>query len=295
MFIAITRAVSDSLGACELTHLDRSPIDVALARHQHREYEEALRRAGCDVVSLPPLHDHPDAVFVEDVAIVLDEVAIITRPGASSRRGETASAAEALAPYRTLARIDEPGTLDGGDVLRMGHRIYVGLSGRSNAAALARLRAIVAPYGYTVEGVPVTGCLHLKSAVTELAPGTILVNPAWVDPAVFGDVNVIPVDPGEPYAANGLPVRPTPDSTVCEDTTRVTWRPASLDCARDKSAGRLIYPASFPRTRRLLESRGIPLSIVEVSELQKAEGAVTCCSLVFRQDSRPLAYGAPDL
>ncbi len=281
MLLAITRAVSDSLGACELTHLDRTPIDVALARQQHHEYEGALRRAGCDVVSLPPLHDHPDAVFVEDVAIVLDEVAIITRPGASSRRGEAASVAEVLAPYRTLARIDEPGTLDGGDVLRIGRRIYVGLSGRSNAAAIAHLRAIVAPHGYAVEGVPVAGCLHLKSAVTEIAPGTILVNPAWVDPAVFGEVEIIAVDPGEPYAANGLLVRPTPDSTVCEDTTRVTWRPASLDCARDKSAGRFIYPAAFPCTRRVLEAREIQLEIVDVSELQKAEGAVTCCSLVF--------------
>lgn len=281
MLIAITRAVSDTIGACELTHLDRAAIDVALARQQHRGYEEALRHAGCDLVSLPPLPDHPDAVFVEDVAIVLDELAIITRPGASSRRGEAASVAEALASYRTLARIDEPGTVDGGDVLRLGHRIYVGLSGRSNAAALAQLRAIVAPHGYTVEGVPVSGCLHLKSAVTEIAPGTILVNPTWVDAAVFGDVEIIAVDPVEPYAANGLVVGPTPDSTVCEDTTRVTWRPASLDCARDKSAGRLIYPAAFPRTRDLLEARGIPLSLVDVSELQKAEGAVTCCSLVF--------------
>ena len=257
MLIAITRGVSDTLASCELTHLDRTTINLALAREQHHQYEDALRRAGCDVVSLPPLPDQPDAVFVEDVAIVLDELAIVTRPGAESRRAETASIADALATYRALAWIEAPGTLDGGDVLRLGRRIYVGLSGRSNPAAIAQLRAMVAPHGYSVEGVPVTGCLHLKSGVTEIAPGTILVNPAWVDPAVFGDVEVIAVDPDEPYAANGLLLARSPGPPVT------------------------LYPASFPRTRRTLEARGIPLEIVDVSELQKAEGAVTCCSLVF--------------
>jgi dimethylargininase len=277
MFIAITRGVSDTLGSCELTHLDRTPIDTGLAREQHRQYEGALRRAGCDVVSLPPLHDHPDAVFVEDVAVVLDELAIVTRPGASSRRAEAASVAAALEPYRALRRIEDPGTLDGGDVLRLRRRIYVGLSGRSNAAAIDQLRLLTAPHGYSVQGVLITGCLHLKSAVTEIAPGTILVNPAWIDPAVFGDVEVIEVDPGEPYAANGLLLvrSPGPSGPGIPNAQTLT-----------------VYPACFPRTRRILEARGIALDIIDVSELQKAEGAVTCCSLVFSRGEGSTRSGA---
>jgi dimethylargininase len=262
MLVAITRGVSDGLGACELTHLTRTPIDIGLAREQHRGYEDALRRSGCRVVSLPPLHDLPDAVFLEDVALVLDELAIVTRPGAQSRRPETASIAAALKTYRTVVQIEAPGTLDGGDVLRLGRRIFVGLSERSNSAAVEQLRRLVEPHGYSVTGVAVTGCLHLKSAVTEVAPNTILVNSAWVDPRVFGDVEAVEIDSSEPYAANGLRVG--------------SWHPAS--------AGRLIYPASFPRTRRILEARGILLDLVDVSELQKAEGAVTCCSLLCSVD-----------
>ncbi len=260
MLVAVTRAVSDSLGACELTHLERVSIDIGLAREQHRRYEDALERAGCFLVSLPQLAECPDAVFVEDVALVLDELAVLTHPGAVSRRREVPGMADVLAAWRPIHRIDAPGTLDGGDVLRLGRRIYVGLSGRSNAAAIEQLRALTAEHGYSVEGVPVTGCLHLKSAVTEVAPGTILVNPAWVEPSVFGEVEVIAVDPTEPHAANALLI-PGPET-----------------------AGRspAIYPTSFPRTRRLLEAHGIPLDLVDVSELQKAEGAVTCCSLVFR-------------
>lgn len=302
--VAITRGVSNHIGACELTHLPRIGIDVALAREQHGRYEDALRRAGCRVVSLPPLNDYPDAVFVEDTAIVLDELAILTRPGASSRRMETATVADALrscagfAPVddpgasgtsgdadawkasRAMAQIEEPGTLDGGDVLRLGKRIFVGLSGRSNTAALDQLRQLVGPHDYTVTGVAVTGCLHLKSAVTEVAAATILVNPAWVDPGVFGDVDAIAVDPDEPYAANGL--------LIAGLRQRTQGHPSQVEgyVSRDRveenpAKPTLIYPSSFPRTRRVLEARGIHIDTVDVSELQKAEGAVTCCSLVF--------------
>ena len=264
MLVAITRGVSDRLGACELTHLTRVPIDLMLARDQHRRYEEALRRGGCQVVSLPPLHDLPDAVFVEDVAVVLDEIAVVTRPGAASRRPEAASVAAALPAYRKVAQIEAPGTLDGGDVLRLGRRIYVGLSGRSNQAGIEHLRALAEPYGYSVVGVTVSGCLHLKSAVTEVAPGTILINPAWVDPHTFGNVEIVKVDPDEPYGANGLVLAESRDARQVPGVT--------------------VYPASFLRTRRILEARGIELDIVDVSELQKAEGAVTCCSLILSVD-----------
>jgi dimethylargininase len=250
--VAITRGVSAGIAACELTHLDRQAIDLERARAQHRAYEAALTRAGCRVESLAALDELPDSVFVEDVAIVLDEIAIVTRPGADSRRPETAQIAPALSNYRRVTFIQPPGTLDGGDVLRIGRRIFVGRSGRSNESGIEQLRAVAWPYGYTVTSVPVSGCLHLKSAITEVAPRTVLVNPAWVDAAAFGHVSAIEIDPEEPYAANGLLVN-----------------------------GRLIYPESFPRTRARLEAAGIAIEPVDVSELQKAEGAVTCCSLVF--------------
>jgi dimethylargininase len=250
--IAITRGVSAGIAACELTHLEREPIDLERARAQHRAYEEALARAGCRVESLPALDELPDSVFVEDVAVVLDEIAIVTRPGAESRRPETARMAPVLSNYRRVTFIQPPGTLDGGDVLRIGRRIFVGRSGRSDENGIEQLRAVAWPYGYTVTAVPVSGCLHLKSAITEVAPGVVLVNPAWVDATAFGHVTAVEVDPLEPYAANGLLV-----------------------------GARLIYPDSFPRTRKRLEAAGITIEPVDVTELQKAEGAVTCCSLVF--------------
>ena len=252
MLIAITRGVSAGVAACELTHLERQAIDLARAQAQHRAYEAALARLGCRVESLPALDDLPDSVFVEDVAIVLDKIAVVTRPGAESRRPETAAIAPVLANYRRVTFIQAPGALDGGDVLRIGRRIFAGRSGRSDEQGIEQLRAVVWPYGYTVTDVPVRGCLHLKSAVTEVAPGVVLVNPEWIEAAAFGHVSVMEIDPDEPYAANGLLV-----------------------------SGRLIYPASFPRTRVRLEAAGLSVEPVDVSELQKAEGAVTCCSLVF--------------
>ena len=252
MLIAMIREVSPLIAHCELTHLERQPIDVEEARLQHAAYAACLARLGCEVQGLPATPDLPDGVFIEDIALVLDEVAVITRPGAASRRPEIPSVAQALEPYRKLLSIEEPGTLDGGDVLRLGRKLLVGLSERSNPAGVEQLRRLVKPFGYRVEGIPVSGCLHLKSAVTEVAAGVVLVNPAWVAPADFGHVSVIDVDPTEPYAANGLLV-----------------------------GERLIYPESFPRTRKRLEAAGIGIEAVDVSELQKAEGAVTCCSLVF--------------
>jgi len=252
VLIAVTRGVSARIAACELTHLNRNAIDLALARAQHRAYEDALAQLGCRVESLQALDELPDSVFVEDVAVVLDEIAVIARPGAESRRPEAALIAPVLSNYRRVTFIQSPGTLDGGDVLRIGRRLFVGQSGRSNESGIEQLRAVAWPYGYTVTAVPVRGCLHLKSAITEVAPGVVLVNPAWVDPTVFGHVTAIEVDPGEPYGANGL-----------------------------LAGTSLVYPDSFPATRRRLEDAGVDVLPVDVSELQKAEGAITCCSLVF--------------
>jgi dimethylargininase len=193
----------------------------------------------------------PDAVFVEDTAIVLDEVAVITRPGATSRQPETASIAMALEPYRELRFIEAPATIDGGDVLRVGKSLFVGMTSRSSAEGIAQLRELVAPFGYTVTGVPVTGCLHLKTAVTQIAPDMLLINPAYVDPLVF-DMHSIEVDPSEPFGGNAV---------LISDT--------------------VIYPSAFPRTRRRMEQAGIRVQTVDASELAKAEGGVTCCSLLF--------------
>jgi dimethylargininase len=249
--LAITRGVSPALARCELTHLAREPIDGARAAAQHAAYERTLAGLGCAVVSLPAALDLPDSVFVEDTAVVVDELAVITRPGAASRRPETAAVARELARHRPLAEIAAPGTLDGGDVLRLGRRVLVGRSGRSNDAGIAQLAALLCPHGYTVEGIGVHGCLHLKSAVTQVAPDAVLLNPAWVDPAAFAGHRVLEIDPSEPYAANALLLG---------------------DAA--------IHSAAFPRTSARLERAGVRLVTVDVSELAKAEGAVTCCSIL---------------
>ena len=257
MLIAITRPVSASLAHCELTHLTREPIDVARAVVQHAAYERIIASLGATLVRVNGEPDLPDAVFIEDTAIVLDEVAVITRPGAAPRRAETAAVAGVLAAYRPLQHVTPEATLDGGDVLRVGRTLYVGRSGRSNAQGIEQLRAFVAPFEYRVVAVEFTGCLHLKSAVTEVADGALLLNPAWVSAHAFPDCEAISVDGQEPYAANALRV---------EDT--------------------VIYPADYPRTRDRLAKRGLRVTEVECGELAKAEGAVTCCSLVFESDTK---------
>lgn len=254
MYMAITREVSPTLGRCELSFVERTAIDVDLAARQHAAYRDALAALGCRVVSLPAEPGLPDAVFVEDTALAFDEIAVTTRPGAASRRAEVESVARALAAYRTLRAIEAPGTIDGGDVLRIGRTIYVGRAARTNDAGIAQLAAHVAPFGYSVQPVATRECLHLKSAVTAIADDTLLINARWLeDPAVFAAYRRIEVDPGEPHAANALRIGEA-----------------------------LIYPTSFPRTLDKLARAGIAVTTVDVSELQKAEGAVTCCSIVLR-------------
>jgi dimethylargininase len=258
MLIALTRSVPASINRCELTHVERAPIDLARAERQHELYERALGLAGCMVRRIRPEPDLPDSVFVEDAAVVFDGVAVIARPGAPSRRPETASVAAALSPFRRLEAISEPATLDGGDVLVIGTEVFVGVGGRTNVEGVAELERLVAPSGYRVRAVEVTGCLHLKSAATRVAEGVVLVNPAWVDPAVFGPLERIEIDPAEPFAANALQVGRT-----------------------------LLHGAGYPRTSERLERRGIPVTAVDLSELAKAEGALTCCSLVFESAVPP--------
>jgi dimethylargininase len=254
MLIALTRAVPPSITRCELTHIERTPIDYARAVQEHDQYERALEALGCRVERLPDTPNLPDSVFVEDTAIVLDTVAVIARSGAESRRPETASTAEALRPYRDLLFVEDPAVLDGGDVLRIGRRIYAGLSTRTSKEGIARLREAAARDGMTVIGVRVGECLHLKSAVTTIdhQRPAIVVNPEWIDPAIFDGCDIVEVDPGEPEAANVLLI-----------------------------AGTLICAAEFPRTRERLENRGFRTVAVPAGELAKAEGGVTCGSIVF--------------
>jgi dimethylargininase len=250
---AISREVSPRFSDCEITHIERTPIDLNTAHAQHHAYVNALRELGCNLIELPAETDLPDSVFVEDTAFILPEVAVITRPGADSRKPETESIIRALRPLTKLVRVQEPATVDGGDVLVLGKKIYIGLSTRSNQAAIEQLNSLLCDYGYTVTGVELHDCLHLKSAVTRVDDTTLLINSNWVDTSYFEGFDFIEVDPSEPYAANCLPIGES-----------------------------IIFPTAFPKTCAKLEERGYKVVTVDVSELAKAEGAVTCCSLVIQ-------------
>src|SRR4051812_30371673 len=252
-FFALTREISPALSRCELTHLARTPIDVSRARLQHAAYERALTAMGCTVERLEAGDDMADAVFIEDTAVVFDEVAIVTRPGAESRRGEPEAVARALSPLRPLIRIEAPATIDGGDVLVAGRTVFVGQSSRTNSEAVGQLGRALARFDYRIIEVPVRGCLHLKSAATALDEDTLLINPDWVDADAFGTRRFVRVHRLEPGAANILRI-----------------------------GAKLLYAAAFPRTCDDLVTRGYHVGIVDVSELAKAEGAVTCCSLIVR-------------
>jgi dimethylargininase len=252
MLTAITRKVSSSLANCELSFIERKPIDLEKARAQHNAYESLLEKLGAKVISLAEERDLPDSMFVEDPAIVLDEAAIICTLGTDARRKEAPSLAAALEPFRKLAYVKLPGMLEGGDVLRIGKKIFVGLTQRSNAEGIRQLAVITAHYGYDLTAVPVTGCLHLKSAVTYLGRNTLLGNREWFHWKRFEGFDWVDVDPAEPHAGNAL--------------------------ALDES---IIFPASFPKTRARIEANGFHVESLDTSELQKAESGLTCSSLLF--------------
>jgi dimethylargininase len=252
MLRALTRAVSPAIGSCELTHLSRQPLDHARAVRQHAAYEEALTGAGCTLERVEEAPGLADSVFVEDTAVVLDDLAVLTRPGAASRRAEVDAVGEVLGRWRPLVRIAAPGTLDGGDVLRVGNRLFVGTSARTNAEGISQLAAFCAPSGVEVVAVPLRDALHLKTAVTALDDETLLAQPRWVDAAHFPGLRIVEVDPGEPFAANTLRVGP-----------------------------RLIVPAAHPRTAERCAPFVDEVVLVEADELAKAEGGVTCCSIIL--------------
>jgi dimethylargininase len=236
----------------ERTFVDDQPIDLALAHRQHEGYRAALAECGCEVTLLDVNTSMPDCVFVEDTALVLEEIAVLMSPGAVSRRREPAGIEPAIARHRPIARLALPATIDGGDIVVSGKEIYVGRSPRTNDEGIAALRATLAPYGYRVTAVPVHGCLHLKTACSALPDGRFLVNASWIDISMFDAAALVHVPKDEPWAGDVLVI-----------------------------GDRIIASDAFPRTIDLLRESGWRVVPVSVSEFAKAEGGVTCLSLVF--------------
>jgi dimethylargininase len=251
--IAITHVPSPNLQSGERTYVGHGPIDAALASQQHEQYRDALRACGASVLILDENRDLPDCVFVEDTAIVLDEVAVMMSMGAESRRPEPPAIEAALRRFRHIEHVRLPATIDGGDVVRARRALYVGASPRTNAAGIAALRHIVTRFGYTVTAVPVRGCLHLKSGCSALPDGRFLVNADWIDVSPLPADQLVPVPPAEPWAGDVLAI----DSSI-------------------------IASDAFPETISLL-GNGFRVIPVSVSEFAKAEGGVTCLSLVFAE------------
>lgn len=248
---ALTRRPGPELATgAELTHMHRQPIDMGLALTQHRACRDALAAAGLAVIDLPALPGHADAAFVEDVALAFPELLVLTRPGAASRQGEVAALAPHLPQDRPIAAIAEPATIDGGDVLVIGREVFIGLSGRTNRAAVDQLTALLAPHGYCVIAVAVPGALHLKTAATALADDLMLLNPGWVGPGAFGR-RWLAVDPGEPFGANTL-----------------------------HAGGRIFHAAASPRTRARIIAAGFAVTPLDISEFAKAEAGLTCLSIL---------------
>ena len=248
----LARRPSPHLAGGELTHLDRAPVDAGLALEQWHAYVDVFRSRGWDVTELQPADEHPDGVFVEDAAVVFGDLAVLTSPGADSRRGELATVVPALAATDLAQhRIERPGTLDGGDVLKVGRTAYVGRGARTNGAGIEQLRAIVEPAGWTVVAVPVTKVLHLKSAVTALPDGTIIGRSENVDePSAFPTFLEVPEEHG----------------------TAVV----------DLGDGAVLMSADAPRTAALLRERGLDVVEVPITEFEKLEGCVTCLSVRIR-------------
>ena len=250
--LAFVRKVSRSLAACELRHLPRQIIDLPRAVRQHGDYVRALAAAGVNVTVLPEEPALADSAFVEDPLLVLDEIAILGRSGAASREREAELIAPEIGRFRSLVRIEAPGTLEGGDVLRIGKTLFTGLSSRTNREGLEQLRRLTAPLGYEVSPVEVKGCLHLKTGATMPGPGLLLANPAWIELSPFRHLEILPVPADEPWGANTLPVN-----------------------------DRVLAAASAPQAAGLLRARGLKVQVVDVSELQKAEAGLTCLSVLF--------------
>lgn len=249
---ALVRRPSPRLAEGLVTHLERTPVDVDLARRQWEDYCAALRTVGWETLEVPPADDCPDGVFVEDTVVMYGDRAVITRPGADERKPETEGTSVVLRGLGyDVVTIDAPGTLDGGDVLKHDGTVWVGLGGRTNHAGVDQLADQLTPYGAHVVGVPLTKVLHLKSAVTALPDGTVIgYEPLVDDPSVWPTFLSVPEEPGSHVVILGRDV--------------------------------VLMSTSAPRTARLLEERGLTVVAVDLSEYEKLEGCVTCLSVRLR-------------
>lgn len=252
MLTAITHTPSPFLNQAELTFLSRQPVDADNAMLQHKSYCDMLHKCGVNVITLDKNSSLPDSVFVEDTALVLDEIGIMMPMGAASREEETKVVETKLADFRTIKYIKRPAKLEGGDILQIGRRLYVGLTSRTNIEGIKVLEEIVRPHGYDVRSVNVHGCLHLKTGCTALDDRTILINPDWVDPKPFENFHQVAVPSEEPFAANIL---------------RITHM--------------ICMHSGFEKTRQKIEKLGYKVEVTDISEFLKTEAGMTCISLIF--------------
>ncbi|MFQ5604198.1 MAG: dimethylarginine dimethylaminohydrolase family protein [bacterium] len=252
MLISLVHTVSPNINRCELTFLERQVIDYELAVQQHADYCRLLQNCGAQVVTLSANRAHPDACFIEDTAVVLDEIAVIASPGAVSRRGEVTAVEGELKKYRETVRIDWPATLEGGDVLQVGRTVFVGRSNRTNSAGIEALEKILRRFDYQVIPVELRQCLHLKSACTALEERCLLVNPAWIEMQPFADFQKVTVPDTEIWSANTIRVRDT-----------------------------VVLHEGFPDTIKLLRELDFKVASVNISEFLKAEAGLSCLSLRF--------------
>ena len=250
--VALTRGVSLRIAECELTFIDREAIDYPRAVQQHDQYQQLLRSLGATVITLPSDDECPDCCFLEDTALVLDEIAVITRPGSETRRREVDGVAPTILKYRNAVRIDAPGTVEAGDVLRMGRKLFVGLSTRTNQQGIETLQTALKAYGYEVIAIPMKGALHLKSVCTALDDHTVLADPRHFDATEFSEYTLIEVPSEESMAANVLRI----NGTIC-------------------------IHAGFHQTAALLRARGFDIRTIDISEFLKAEAGLTCMSIIL--------------
>jgi dimethylargininase len=250
--IALTHVISPGIDRCELSFLERSPINYQRAVEQHEHYGELLRDCGLEVIELSVNRDFPDSTFIEDTAVVVDELAIMASMGVESRRGEVSGIESVLGYYRDVQHIRLPATLEGGDVLRIDKKIFVGISARTNIAGFETMKEILEPFGYEVIPVAINGCLHLKSACVAVDDRTLLVNPRWLDLQPLRDFRIIPAFEDEPGAVNSLRI----NTTLC-------------------------VHSGYPKTIDSLVKLGFSVKTVDISELLKAEAGMTCSSIIF--------------
>ncbi len=255
-FTALIGGVSRSINSCELTYRQREKIDYHKACEQLEEYRRVLGQLDVELIGLEADDTYPDCCFVQDTAVVLDEICVMASMGAPSRAGETRTVEKLLSEYRPIKRILGPATLDGGDVVQLGKRLYVGMSKRTNALGILRFEELVAPFGYAVIPVCIDGGLHLTTGCGVVNDETVVLNPRWLDATAFKGLRQLHVSEDEPWAANTIRIK----STVCVE----------LNSAR---------------TIELIEPYVGNVETVDISEFRKAEGSLSCLSLIFKNST----------